>query len=236
MQPRKFYAVLHAEDGGHGIKLARTALLGGAHGIALINQFCTPEDLERIAIFSRQAFPQADILINILHDDAEAVRLAWRVRAQIPWAQSCGIWCDAFDPLSPELHQALSAGMPVFGGIGFKYQQQEDLFVGWNLAQAVAMRSRGLVAMTSGPRTGCPPSPAKLGRYRQLIGPDCPLAVASGVNSENIGPMLPLVSHFLVGTSLEQQIGDRSEIVGSRVVEIAQIVQKFNEESSAGAS
>ena len=55
---------------------------------------------------------------------------------------------------------------------------------------------------TSGPGTGQAPTVDKIRRMKEALGPQTPLAIASGISSSNVEAFLPHADCFLVGTSL----------------------------------
>lgn len=228
---RKFYAVIHASSVQHGQANVAAAMQAGADGVALINQRCSPEDMEKLALVTKQAFPRATVLVNQLGDNAATERIALRVGYGTEEStKKCGVWVDSYDPSHlGELDRLLRLHLPFFAGVGFKYQPESDLEVGWKLAHArrFALEGAAFVPMTSGHRTGAPPEMEKLRAFRHLLGKICPLAVASGVDAENIGGMLPFATHFLVGTSLETG-GPEFNLSPPKVAEISAIVRSFN--------
>jgi hypothetical protein len=65
------------------------------------------------------------------------------------------------------------------------------------------------VPTTTGPGTGNAVTVEEVVERRRLLpGGGWPLAVASGVTGENVGPLLPHVTCFLVGTGVEQEVDD----------------------------
>lgn len=86
-----------------------------------------------------------------------------------------------------------------FGGVSFKYQEP--------------VRDHGLIARlscnymdvvtTSGDATGHPPKVEKIIEMRNAIG-DFPLAIASGVNVENVSQFIGLADCFLVSSSISE--------------------------------
>ncbi len=83
-----------------------------------------------------------------------------------------------------------------------------------------------MVITTSGPATGTPPDIEKIKWFREVIGPDVTLAIASGINLENIESFLPYVDHFLVASSLEDEYGRFNE---DRLKQMVSIVKSYNE-------
>lgn len=218
MLARTFYAVIHAHDVAHGCEQANRALDAGADGIALIDQYCTAEEVAAIAVRLKLRLPDRHrLLVNILNDDAEALRIAEEI--------DCGIWADALtETLQGCLSQGLAVDMTVLCGFGFKYQRETDLETGYLLGLARQYRER-FIYMTSGRATGLAPTSVWLRRLRALIGEDAPLAIASGMTPENIGAYLGQASCFLVGTAIED---GEHRILPEKVRAIAEQIGAYN--------
>lgn len=226
MTPRQLYVVVHAANADHGTTQALAALDAGADGLALIDQFCDTAAVSQVAQNLRRLRPAAPVLLNFLDDNQGAAQAA-------AWA-GCGLWWDSYDPLGdlPLLSQVLEAAVPVFGGVAFKYHPEPELVTGYKLGQAPALAAKGtFVPTTSGARTGDCPEVSKIRAFRRLLGPDLPLAIASGITADNIGTFLPLATHFLVGTSVEQRDAatGRRVVLAHKVSELAARVRGFTE-------
>lgn len=205
-----FYAVIHARDTYHGIIQAEAALDAGAHGVALIDQFCDESEVCEIA----QALKHRPVLVNLLRNQARALSISAHL--------GCGVWADSFDPDSQDLRAALSIGSAIFGGVGFKYQAESDLQAGWRLRSSLDLARLGAFsAMTSGPRTGQAPNLRKIQGFRAMLGPDARLAIASGISAANIHEFKPYASHFFVGSSIETVDHD---VIPGRVRELADML------------
>lgn len=97
------------------------------------------------------------------------------------------------------------------GGVAFKGQpvvNEAEL----GIAATFAARNGVDIVTTSGPRTGEPPPLDKIVRMRRALAlglgrPDYPLAVASGIDIDNVDAFLPLVDVFVVASSLETTFG-----------------------------
>ncbi len=118
-----------------------------------------------------------------------------------------------------------------YSSFAFKYQDkisEEQLQADIESALQEKPYSTELVITTSGPATGEPPDIEKIKWFREIIGPDCTLAIASGINSENIESFLPYADHFLVSSSLEDKYGYFNE---EKLKAMVQIIKKYNEEN-----
>lgn len=206
---RALLVVVHATSPRQALDQSALALDAGADGVFLIshgqikpNRLAHLADqLVRLASMagSEGVRSSADRLVgvNLLGlSPAEAVRELRRVpRVRALWSDKCDARDD--EDLAP-------SGPLFFGGAAFKYQREVPLhLVGVAAATAASLCD---VVTTSGPATGEPPDPEKLRLMRAALG-DHALAVASGVDADNVGAMLPHADAFLVASSLETSHG-----------------------------
>jgi len=99
-----------------------------------------------------------------------------------------------------------------FGGVAFKYQKQPKE----NELENVCLSAMKVVDVitTSGDYTGKAASISKIEKIRNFIG-NFPLAVASGISSENIDNYKHLIDYVLVASS----ITDNNEIINKNKLE-----------------
>jgi hypothetical protein len=225
---KKFYPVIHCIDPyekggiGHAIVNTRTAVENGADGVFLIGHNINYLDMTNIYGHVRKQFPNIWIGINFLDISAqenptklEAILLAQeRVDA---------IWTDQL----PSKKLLPMSGIKVFGSIAFKYinpnPTPEDLAMYCKNASKFVN-----IATTSGNKTGEPPDIEKL-RAMHLLLDGTPLALASGVDEQNILPMLPYVDHFLVASSIskrEYNYGGCDYLIPKKVEKLADIIHR----------
>ena len=116
-----------------------------------------------------------------------------------------------------ELQEMLAAKPQhdLFVGVAFKHQRPEPDPVG------AAMRAlqHGMIPTTSGPATGSPPTTSHIQGLRTGIGPDAPLAIASGIDPHNAAAFAPLLTHILVATGVSRSFHefDRDKLIALRV-------------------
>lgn len=114
-----------------------------------------------------------------------------------------GLWCDRVVEYERTINLRQFKGQ-FFGSLAFKYQPQPA-----DLAQACDNAKKATdVATTSGPATGKEASLTKIQTLRNFLG-EHPLAIASGVNVENVHNYVGLANYLLVASS----ITDSSEII-----------------------
>lgn len=118
------------------------------------------------------------------------------------WVDNAGIEEDREDqPYADRVlavREAAAPGCLYFGGVAFKYQRNvEDL----EAACRVAARYMDVVT-TSGPGTGQAAEVEKIRRMKLAL--EIPLAIASGITTENVSEFLPHADSFLVATGISR--------------------------------
>lgn len=223
---KKFYPVIHCIDpyelGGiaHALSNARIAYDNGADGIFLIGHSLHYIDLITIYDSVRKQFPERWIGINFLDVPPEKLGVLNSHRNLLTNLNA--FWFDSL-PIGRYFQNT----MEIFGGIAFKHRNanihEEELRL--DCEQAVKWST---TATTSGNKTGEPPSVEKLEEIRMhLRGKTTFLALANGVNAENVTTFLPLVDSFLVANSIMERnpnIGDQEFLVPKKVRELADLI------------
>lgn len=199
------YPAIHVRD----IKQAKeqTSLVlneGGASGVFLVNNggLVTPGKLLWIAEVIKQNFPNHFIGVNPLGmGTKEALTCVLMQDGAFDglWVDDGGIRESATSAyLIDGLESALqNCDSVYFGSIAMKYQPEVR-----NLSAVAKLAARYFgVVTTSGEKTGTPPSVEKVKTIRDVIGTK-KLALASGMDINNIEQYLPYADIFIVGSSL----------------------------------
>jgi hypothetical protein len=194
-----FLAVVHAESGLQVKRNVAIAMDGGADGVFLINHAIPYQMLLECYRKMVDQFPDFWIGLNCFDLGREAVKA-------IP-QDTAGLWVDnaGFDRgvPGPEAEmfneQRKRAGWNgiYFGGVAFKGQQP---VVDVARAAQAAMPFVDVIT-TSGKATGAAPSVEKIRTMKKAIG-EHPLAIASGINPENVATFMPYADCFLVATGI----------------------------------
>lgn len=202
--------VIHHIETSLSVEQARLAFELGADGVFLISHHDDDAGLIPLAKQIRQDRPSAWLGINFLSMPlVDAFRLAVDsdVRIDGLWTDRPGVSSEGYETETLHLatYRALldDAGRPaptIFASVAFKYQALEH---DPGLAAAKALEL-GFIPTTSGSATGSAPSLSKIEVMRQAIGPDAPLACASGMTLDNIAVFAPLLSHVLVATGVSR--------------------------------
>jgi hypothetical protein len=207
-----------------------TSLAGGADAVVLINEWCSFAELDRALKAVRARYPRAPLGVNYLGDDDPrsgtgntdpygvrgSFELAAKYDLQLVWTDFAGVDLIEEKPeISPHAIDAarrLAPGAFYCSGIHMKYSTLKDPSKPIELS---ALQALGWVdgVICTGPKTGVPTDPEKLGRVRRVIG-DYPLGVASGTSPENAHTIRELIDFCLVASSLQDE---RKRIVESRV-------------------
>ena len=197
---RLFFPVIHAIHPAQvreQVNIARTA---NADGVFIINQGgMTGADVltysNRLAREHAGWFVGVNLLGYTLPQALELLTYQPRIR---------GLWRDAADleRWSARTERWNRPGGDetcrlYFGGVAFKGQAEVPA-VRWGIVASDAADAGVDVVTTSGPRTGFPPSTAKVKSMRAALG-DHALALASGITVDNIHSFLPYADAYLVG-------------------------------------
>jgi len=106
-----------------------------------------------------------------------------------------------------------------FGSIAFKGQEYYEKHTE---ATHLVMPYVDVVT-TSGPSTGYPPPVVKIKEMKEVLG-NKPLAIASGISSENVDLFLPYTKYFLVATSISSGFNN---LDSAQVKRLAKIIHNW---------
>ncbi len=200
MAPPRIWPVIHIENAEQALLNAAIASKNGVHGVFLIQMEGNDEIIDPIAETIRVAYPSLQLGVNYLSLSAEeALKRALARNYHASWSDRPGVRSDMITPAAL-LNQQLLQGQAhtYFASVAFKYQPT-DSDPGMAAKKAISL---GMLPTTSGTATGIAPDIEKLQTMRNTIGPGAPLAVASGVDPDNIHAIAPWVSDILVSTGI----------------------------------
>lgn len=144
----------------------------------------------------KEVYPTMNVGINYLQlDTYEAMIEANRVGFDYIWADKSYLDKDVID--KAEKINQVKGNLVYFGAVSFKYQKPpKDLE--WTCKNAYKYID---VVTTSGEGTGKGPTTVKVKKIKELID-EMPLAIASGIDSENAELFNPYTSYYLVASSI----------------------------------
>jgi hypothetical protein len=217
----KVIPVIHFEDHKQALRNARLAFRLGADGVFLIHMSCHDLELDEPAQAIKAEFPERFVGTNRLSMDPQtAIRRDFALGLDGTWADRCGINTDRMGDTASIIAalkevRTHNPDFAFFGSVAFKGQRREN-----DPAQAALLAHHcGFIATTSGPGTGIPADFEKLDSMRRALG-DNPLAIASGVDPDNVAAHLRYVTHILVATGISKSFHEFDEDKLERLIGI----------------
>lgn len=199
----KILPVIHHIDRKTTLEQAALAREAGAHGVFLISHHGADAELPKLAQDVQREGVGCecwDVGINLLHTPcSSALRAAHQHGLEMVWMDAPGINGGGATSTALRLvHEISGMKSPpeVFASVAFKYQPFEPN------AAAAARNAQALrfIPTTSGEGTGKPPTLEKIATMSMAVGGR--LAVASGMDIENVAAFAPYLSHILVATGV----------------------------------
>jgi hypothetical protein len=194
--------VIHYADDNQTMRNAERAFEAGCEGVMLIEMRGRDSLIVPVSGSIKRVWPDRLVGLNFLNSLApRELPCATVDHLDMTWTD--GQLTHSADEPWMEARQvqrivATRPGHLFFCAVAFKYQPEE-------LDPASAARKAaefGFIPTTSGPATGHAADPAVVAAMRSAIGPDAPLAIASGITPDNAAAYLPSVSHVLVSTGV----------------------------------
>lgn len=201
-----FLAVIHlTPDDKLNEDNINAAASGRADGLLLIDQHPSSswENIMTGVNYAAEQWPKLWRGVNYLGGSPHEVYDRMNVNVKGIWADNGMINENVPAHMQPPevmfLKEKLSNWDGVyFGGVAFKTQRKPNSYVD----SAIAAVGNMDVITTSGPGTGLAPDLEKITDMKDAVG-YAPLAIASGMNIENIHWFLPLADCFIIGTGIE---------------------------------
>jgi len=205
---RAFLPVVHVRSVGQACRNTEVALAAGASGVFLIDMKGRhPNFLLEVCREVHDAFPEAWIGLNMLGHDPEYVLDVVPSYVQGVWSDYAGMPGSNMEQETLRtINEGEDQGLRIiyFGGVAHKASPGETSNPVYAARDASLLCDSMHVVTTSGPGTGMPAPIDKLKAMAEAIGQK-PLAVASGVNEQNVKSMIEAgVRAFLVSSSLER--------------------------------
>lgn len=196
--------VIHYANDEQVRRNAAIAHAAGCAGVFLIHMNGENHSLAPAAKAIKSAWPDMLVGTNLLGVDpfnALAANIAHGF--DMTWTDEQITHSDLEDFAIAERMREMLQATPshlVFAAVAFKYQRPEP-------KPATAARtalSYGFIPTTSGIGTGVAANVGTIAVLRREIGEDAPLAIASGIDPENVGWFAPHLSHVLVATGISK--------------------------------
>lgn len=214
VSPRKavVWAVVHIFNKEQGLAEAAVAANAGADGVFFINHHGDDDLTHSLALLFKDAYPHMRVGVNFLSlSPLDAVSIAIQNDICNVWLDNAGVNTSMTDfSLLGSIRDKIRStpGLMVFGGVAFKYQRQEN-----NPVEAVKLAERhGVIPTTSGAGTGIA---ADLCKIETMGGTSTfGLAIASGLDVDNIDDYLPYIKHAIVatGVSVDEHHFDKEKL------------------------
>jgi hypothetical protein len=179
--------VIHMVNQNQVMTNVKTCVESGVQKIFIINHQTTSNELISCANKVKETYPNLWIGLNMLDVQAKD--------AILYEFDFDGLWCD--QSIKPDDYKWRKFKGMLFSGLAFKYQPQpKDL----QLACQESILTSD-VSTTSGSGTGKAADISKILQIREYLG-NHPMAIASGVNQDNIYLYKGVVDYLLVASSI----------------------------------
>lgn len=227
------YPVIHFLNNEVALENARIAFNAGCEGLFIIDMTPVPDGQKYDPVLYEECvkelvatWPDKNIGINYLETPYNILENQ-KLGATMEWCDNPGIHSvEAFNRRDVQKNlnlllidaRQINPDFKFFGSVAFK-TQIPDLVPGQS---AIIAASYGWIATTSGVETGSPPSVEKMKTMKEALG-DRPLAVASGIDPENVVDFLPYIDYFLVATGISKSF---YEFDSELVEDLARKIQK----------
>lgn len=217
MKP-ELWPVIHVTDQTRALEDVKMVVDAGCDGVWLIQMhgmdWMLYPLLKEIRETISSTFPVGVNFLSMTPFGAlsESLKLGF----DATWADSCGVHSTGCSDTA-YLLSALLAVNPnhkFFGSVAFKYQRAEPD----PRAAALLASQHGFIPTTSGSATGSPPTATKLSQMFDVT--KGKLAVASGVDYDNVSDLAPYMSHIFVATSISNEFDrlDRDKLLDLKAV------------------
>jgi hypothetical protein len=214
----KVYPVIHYKDDKTTIEQAKIAYKLGAKGVFLISHIGKNENLIPLATTIKNELDNFKVGLNFLGDDIlYTAQVVKENNLDMLWGDDCGVSSRGLNYTGENLSQwALeNRKILVFASVAFKYQKTE---INPALAAKEALNA-GFVPTTSGAGTGQAPTVEKIQIMSSVT--EGLLAVASGMDCDNVIQFKDYLSHILVSTRVSKDDYHFDEEKLARFIELA---------------
>lgn len=222
------WPVIHVNGPMEALDDADMVVEAGCDGLFLIQMRQRDEILDELVELLKEKYPSFPVGVNYLSErnPSKAFLRAKKAGADATWLDNCFIRADGIESPGHQLIDVfnMNTNIPtdhlIFAAAAFKYQKIDSK----PAETAQLLRDIGFIPTTSGDATGFPPTVDKLSSMYNDT-----LAVASGLDSNNVVELGEYVSHILIATGISDQFLDR---ISKSKLEL--FMERVNELRNAG--
>jgi len=173
----------------------------GAYGVFLISMTADNEDLPMLAKAIKGKYPNLKVGINLLGKKAiDAVEISKLFELDMTWADNPIITSSGVSEEAIDIKCMIKGTDHMFfNSVAFKYQKSDS---NPGIAAELSINC-GFIPTTSGKATGSAANIEKIKEMKLAIG-QSPLAVASGLDPENVVIYLDYLDYGLVATGISK--------------------------------
>lgn len=197
----KVYPVIHHLDVVRTYDEVSIAFECGADGIFLISHDGKDSEICHLAKELKIKYPNKKIGINLLQsDDHLAFEVAVHFNLDMVWSDFCGVTSKGLNRRAQQLSTMIENRKDIdfFASVAFKYQATElD-----PARAAIEALNAGFIPTTSGSATGVAADLDKVKIMSEAS--NGLLAIASGIDYNNVLEYTPYVSHILVSSGVSK--------------------------------
>jgi hypothetical protein len=197
----KIIPVIHHLNNDLSFENARMCAEENAYGIFLISMTCDNDDLPMLAKVIKGKYPKLKVGINLLGQTAiDSLDTSKTMGLDMTWSDNPIITSSCVSEEAIDIKNMLDGTKHMFfNSVAFKYQKSDT-----NPGFAADLSKKcGFIPTTSGKGTGSAAELNKVMQMKAVIG-DYPLAVASGLDPENIVSYLDYLEYGLVATGISK--------------------------------
>lgn len=197
----KIIPVIHHLTNELSIQNAEICAKENAYGVFLISMTGDNDDLPMLAKVIKSKFPNLKVGINLLGKTAiDSVELSALVGLDMTWSDNPIITSSGVSEEAIDIKSMIKGTEHMFfNSVAFKYQRSES-----NPGTAAEFsKNCGFIPTTSGKATGAAANLEKIMDMKVAIG-NHPLAVASGLDPENIKDFVAHLDFGLVATGISK--------------------------------
>ncbi len=203
---------------------------GGVDGVIVENYFGDADDVEHVFEHLTKRDARMAYGVNVLDDDARTFEIARRYGASFIQLDSvAGHLAPADDAAFAAWLSEQRASVPalVLGGVRFKYQ---PVLSGNTLETDLRLATERCDAIVvTGDATGMETDPAKIAKFREILGPDFPLITGAGVTVSNCVEQLAETDGVIIGSYLKDTFAAEGEVSADHVEALMTVVRGMRE-------